>query len=293
MRLKQKLKCIAQENGADLVGIAGIDRYRTTPEQYHPRSLLPQTQSVVSIGVRILRGVLEPHRTRVENLPYQVFGYGWLSEVKLNGIAYEVARWLESRGYLALPFPSFGSQMVDPEVHKGYQGAAISNRHAAVAAGLARFGWSNLAITPEFGPRQRFVTILTSALLEADELLAPLSEPCCQSCSVCIDVCPGEAIPRRSAVTFHLGTEPVRMARLNKPLCSWYNVGLSSKTFGTLDVPLPEEVTWEAVQGAHAEAERMQPYRKVRRSVAFVGSGYCGMCLACCPLPRHQDEEDC
>jgi hypothetical protein len=101
---------------------------------------------------------------------------------------------------------------------------------------------------------------------------------------VCIDRCPGGAIPRRTAVTFELGEEPVRVARLNKPLCAWYNVGLSSKTFGNVDIPMPAGMSWKAIREAQAEADRLEPYRISRRLVTFVGGGYCGMCLALCPL---------
>jgi len=62
----------------------------------------------------------------VEHYPYQTFGYGWLSSIRLNWVAFEVARFLENQGHLTCPYPSF------------FQGkkAAISNRHSAVAAGI-------------------------------------------------------------------------------------------------------------------------------------------------------------
>jgi len=284
MDLKSSANELARGMGADLVGIAGIDRYATTPRRYHPATLLPQTHSVISIGVKILDGVIEPQQALVENLPYQVFGYGWLSHVKLNEIAYELARFLERAGHISLPFPSFGSSMIDPAAQGQNQGVSLSNRHAAVAAGLARFGWSNLAITPQFGPRQRFVTLLTSAPLEPDELLSPLSEPRCQGCSVCVESCPGGAIHRSEEVTFQLEDETVRMASLNKPLCAWYNVGLSSKTFGNVDIAIPETISREAIREGQATAERLEPYRAARRVITLSGSGYCGMCLVSCPL---------
>lgn len=35
--------------------------------------------------------------------------------------------------------------------------ALFSNRHAAVAAGLGEIGWNGFCLTPDNGPRQRFV----------------------------------------------------------------------------------------------------------------------------------------
>ena len=47
----------------------------------------------------------------------------------------------------------------------------FSQRHAATRAGLGEFGFSNIVLTPEFGPRVRFVSIITEAELEPDPLI--------------------------------------------------------------------------------------------------------------------------
>ena len=93
-------------------------------------SLTDDVKSFISIATRHLHGVFVPQKSWVEHYPYQTYGYGWLSNIRLNWIAFEVARFLEDQGYVTCPYPSF------------FQGksAAISNRHAAVAA-----GWQNAA----------------------------------------------------------------------------------------------------------------------------------------------------
>ena len=47
----------------------------------------------------------------------------------------------------------------------------FSQRHAAVRAGLGEFGLSGLVITPQYGPRVRYVSIITEAELEPDPLV--------------------------------------------------------------------------------------------------------------------------
>ena len=47
----------------------------------------------------------------------------------------------------------------------------FSQRHAAVRAGLGEFGLSGLVINPQYGPRVRYVSIITEAELEPDPLL--------------------------------------------------------------------------------------------------------------------------
>ena len=56
-------------------------------------------------------------------------------------------------------------------------------------AGLGWIGKNCLLLTPEFGPRVRFTTVLTDAPLPAGES----KERKCGKCRVCIDACPAGA----------------------------------------------------------------------------------------------------
>ena len=77
-----------------------------------------------------------------------------------------------------------------PKPPKGF--APFSHRHAAVAAGLGEFGLNNLLLTPRYGPRQRLVSIITTAPLEPDPII---EKPIClgEKCSLCIKRCPAGA----------------------------------------------------------------------------------------------------
>ena len=59
----------------------------------------------------------------------------------------------------------------------------FSNRHAAVRAGLGEFGLNNVVVTPEYGPRVRFNSVITQAELEPSPLLKE-------------KVCPGRQLRR-------------------------------------------------------------------------------------------------
>ena len=47
------VKSLVKDWGADLVGIAPVDRFEGAPAGHGPRDLLPESQSVIVAGVRI------------------------------------------------------------------------------------------------------------------------------------------------------------------------------------------------------------------------------------------------
>ena len=90
--LTDEVKQLASSLGADIVGVAPAQRLATTPG-YRPLDLLPNASSVVVIGRRVLRGALGKGYGR--SVAYVLTHLN----IKLNEIAYEVARWLEDQGY--------------------------------------------------------------------------------------------------------------------------------------------------------------------------------------------------
>ena len=77
-----------------------------------------------------------------------------------------------------------------------YTNGPISHRHVATRAGLGEFGYNNIVLTPQFGPRQRFNSIVTEAALVADPLM---QEPIClrDACRLCLKACYMDAIKLR------------------------------------------------------------------------------------------------
>ncbi len=294
MALTEDIKQNLLRMGADLVGIASVDRFVGAPERLHPEMLLPGVKSVIVIAVRILKAVQIPQRRLIENYPYQLFGYGWLSSVKLNKLAWETARLLEDKGHLALPFPAFCETQQDslPVAEaaisslKSGKGASISHRHAAVVAGLGTFGWNNLLLTPEFGTGQRLVTILTTADLQPDRML---KEDVCTDCNhICAKVCPANAISREESITYELAGQKVTVAKLVKQKCSWFHDGMATETFGTVEMKMPEDLSWDDVRKARQQVDARSPQQFSRRIVTQTTGGHCGLCLVNCPKGQYR-----
>ena len=57
MELKHKVKAIAQEHGAALVGVASRERLASAPPSADPGYLLPSTDSIISFAIPLDRRV--------------------------------------------------------------------------------------------------------------------------------------------------------------------------------------------------------------------------------------------
>jgi epoxyqueuosine reductase QueG len=136
-------------------------------------------KSAISIGVRLNYAPIEnlPKSRREYTLNYDIVNN------RLGDIAYEVARFLEDHNWEAMPF-AVGS---DQKTLFG----DISHKHVAFAAGLGEFGLNNLLLTPEYGPRVRFASVLTDAPLEPDP---PFNGTLCDKCGECVKICPCGAL---------------------------------------------------------------------------------------------------
>ncbi|HOL68048.1 MAG TPA: hypothetical protein PKX93_11390, partial [bacterium] len=165
MDLTDEVTRKAYQSGADLVGIAPVDRFQGAPLRMSPQGLLPEARSVIVVAIHHpdaaveLGGEPTPH----ESGPYNIQGImNWM----LDDISFSLARFLEDKGYPTLPIAASNIWR-----YKGYKDLKVNfapdlaHRYAAVAAGLGEIGWSGLFLSPQFGPRQRVVSVITTARL--------------------------------------------------------------------------------------------------------------------------------
>lgn len=275
--LKGKLEKICQNEGVDFFGVASVERFRNAPKYRRPQDILAKTKSIISIGLSIPDGVSEAnHRAFAEDhmrhgiYIYQMHGYLLLNQ-KLNQTAYSLAKNLEKRGYKSTPIPA--SPPMDTKNLMG----VFSNRHAAVAAGLAEFGWNALAITKESGPRVRWTSVLTTAALPAD----PLSdEGIClyPHCMECVKACPMNAIPEKESVTLQIEDHIYEYAKLNKWRCTIGGDSGLSTSLAERQLEVPAEPEPDDYLTALDLAGRWQ---KIERMEAK-----CGRCIIECPVGK-------
>jgi len=193
----EAVKRYAKERGADLVGIANVERFEGAPEQMDPRWIYPEARSAIVIARRIPRGVYRGIEEGTHWSNYTFYGYNRLNTWFMPKAQYEAACFIEDFGFEAVPvYP--GVPEAQPRMgplREGQPGPDVfpAIRIAGVAAGIGEIGWSKVFLSREFGPRQRLCMILTDAELEPDPLLEPNS--ICNLCMRCVDECPGHCIP--------------------------------------------------------------------------------------------------
>jgi epoxyqueuosine reductase len=279
MDIKKMIREAALARGMDMCGVAGIDRFDEAPPGRHPTDILPGCRSVVVVGVRLLDGVVQANFRTYENGRqdlkglYGTYGYAMLPNFELTYACYAVAQFIERElGETATPL-STGPMT---------NGVQLSIRHAAVAAGLGEFGWISIVLTPEFGPRNRFGVILTTAQIEPDPLYSGprLCDP--QKCRICSDVCPTGAIGTHGSEDFRsckLGT----YGKVSFPRCQTAAEGLRREFGGSEDWATADDPTDKDIAEARARMPVMDG------GLQHHETWHCGLCLSYCPAGRWKE----
>ena len=184
-------KEFARQAGADVIGVANIERFDELPVEKHPRTIFPEAKSAIVLGRRIPRGALRGVEEGSNFLDYTLYGAEWLDNRYLPMLTFQVAEALESDGWEAVPLANLPPEVPPMGVSVG-EGKPAPNvmldlDDAAVRAGVGEIGYCGVLLTPRFGPRQRIHMILTDAPIDPDPML---EEPICPRSDECRGHCP-------------------------------------------------------------------------------------------------------
>ncbi|NPE30477.1 epoxyqueuosine reductase [Methanococcoides sp. SA1] len=186
MSLKEEIQERAFQEGFQLFGVSDIEKlekvdFPTDRGMMRPSEVMPEAKSAFVMGLVLWD---EGLNAAISSVSTGDFSGG---EADYYNLYYEVTEtrawrlisWLNEKGY------------------KGVPSHAVHEKVAAYLAGLGFIGHNTQVITPEYGPRVRWVTVLTDAELEPDgpferDLCA--EQPLCQEQSLCVKSCPYQAI---------------------------------------------------------------------------------------------------
>jgi len=228
---KEEVKALAKSLGADLVGIASMDRFDGAPKEMDPRYIMPEAKSMIVMCFRVMRGSLRGIEEGTFFSNYSAMGYGGLTYNYIPMTVINLCKYIEDEGYEAIPI---GHQSdwrgIDSEGHPKKHFSVpvapglpapdimIHLRIAAYLAGLGEIGYSKMFLTPEFGPRQRIGVVLTEMELEPDPIYD--GPQLCNRCMACVRACPGQCISDTKTVKVTLAGHEVEWGELDVRKCN-------------------------------------------------------------------------
>lgn len=208
--LDDKLRKIAKELGADLYGVADIaPAQETIIAQGGP--VVASYPRAISIGIRLLDSIVDqlPRRTeRAVATSYHHYCCDVMNQ-RQDHLTSRLSSELQNHGFSVIPIAASRRNIDDERIC-----GPFSHKLAAGLAGLGWIGKSCLLVTPQYGPRVRWATVLTNAPLE---VTGHQMEVRCGDCQQCVAICPAQAFTGRSFRSH----EP-REARFDACACDSY-----------------------------------------------------------------------
>lgn len=217
LTLRGQLEERAHDWGARFFGVADL-----APAQefiaVQGDKFLTNFPRAVSMGISLHDAIVDqlPRHKELPVARTYDYLYGTVN-ASLNRIALRLSDILNTHGFQTLLIPA--SDTFDKEKALGL----FSHKLAAHLAGSGWIGPSCLLITPEAGPRVRWVTVLTDALLEPGSPVANR----CGDCKQCVEACPPKAFTGRP-----FNPDEPREVRFNVRRCMDYRTHLQTKVTG-------------------------------------------------------------
>lgn len=216
MPLEDELRSLAMPQGADLYGIADLRPCQVAVID-QGGDLVSGYPFAISVGIRLLDTIVDqvPNRSLMSvRVSYRSHAYDVVND-RLDQISSLLAGRLQKEGYRSMPIPA-SERMDDERIC-----AMFSHKMAAHLAGLGWIGKSCLLVTPQYGPRVQWTTVLTDYPLSKTG--TPL-DPRCGNCEECVKACPVSAFTGRMFDQ----NEP-REARFDAMKCDLYGKDLEKQ----------------------------------------------------------------
>ncbi|MDP4088556.1 MAG: epoxyqueuosine reductase [Bacillota bacterium] len=204
--MEERVKSIFLELGADLCGIANVDRFSGAPAGFNPTDIYSECKSVIVFARRMPRGTACVNPRIVYNKAND------MNLEELDRIGFAASIEVEKLGCTAVPVPSDSPyEYWDSDKMEGR--GILSMRHAALLAGLGSLGKNTLLINKKYGNMINIGAVLTTLDLKSD----PLSEEMCiSSCRLCLNSCPQKALDAQT---------------VNQKLCRQYAYGSNKRGY--------------------------------------------------------------
>ncbi len=180
-----EVKFAAFNLGADICGIAPVERFAQAPKGFHPNDIWQDCRSVLVFAKKLPAGSLFASSC----IPYTYINRLITEEV--DAMTLTLSRRLEALGVMNVPVPSDDpSEYWEPD--RSYARGILSLRHAGHLAGLGVIGKNTLLINGKLGNMIQLGALLLAEELEGDPIA--LYKTCKDDCRFCLQSCPQSAL---------------------------------------------------------------------------------------------------
>lgn len=162
-----KIKKIVYQLGAEVCGIANIERFKNAPKGFHPNDILSDAMSVIVFGKQFPKGTFTARSTA----PYTLVRDQLIRD--MDSLALQLSLKIEKNGNSAIPIPSsepYEYWYLQMRHGKGI----ISLKHSAEPAGLGYIGKNTLLINEKYGNRLWLGGVITNLKTDPDPVLKNL-----------------------------------------------------------------------------------------------------------------------
>jgi epoxyqueuosine reductase QueG len=179
------IKRAAYDLGANLCGVASVERFSSAPKGFNPRDIYSKTKSVLVFAKRVPKEVLFAESC----VPYT--HVNTLIAQEVDRLAFTLSLELEDKGIANVMVPTD-----DPYEHwdsiEQHGIAILSLRHAGYLAGLGNLGRNNLLSNDKYGNMIQIGALLVAESLDQDNMVD--YKVCPSDCSICLRSCPANAL---------------------------------------------------------------------------------------------------
>lgn len=182
-----QIKKILLDLGADICGIAPVERFKNAPHGFHPKDIYAECKSVVVFAKRVpAASMLSGNRI--------VYTHVITSALKeLDRICFNACCFLDKLGLGAVMIPSDEPyEYWDEEKKKGK--GILSLKHAGELAGIGVIGKNTLLVNKDLGNLMQLGALLIDEEVEYDPMIT--ESYCHDKCKLCIEGCPEHALDR-------------------------------------------------------------------------------------------------
>jgi epoxyqueuosine reductase QueG len=189
----EEIKTFFLQNNIPVLGTAKAALLGNEPAGYRPSDMLASPESVLCLGMPVLKGVFKCKEKaewmywRAANIYYR----------NIDAILMQVARIIEEKGEIAVPvYGCFPYNVLGKGDFWGY----MSLVRMAEATGIGKVGKNGLLFNAKYGPRLILGGIVTTATLPSVAWPDKDEKGCPEDCPVCQEACPVSAIDRSGRV---------------------------------------------------------------------------------------------